>query len=252
MPRHIDAWMDGVALESLGGVILQAVSEDAPGMELTTGARPGRSGTRLLVRKRTELQVSMQVAIRERFDLGRRTAIIQALAAWADGSVLEMSNHPGQRLHVKCTSFAAPGEVRNWAEPVRIGVTAYEIPFWEDSVPSSWTASGSTATETLHVTGTAPAPVDVTLSPTADTLTGFSLTVAGQTLTLAGLSVGTSASVVIDHDALDLIRIRTGTTSLLDKRTGADDLIATPGACAVSYTASTACSLTLTVRGRWL
>ena len=44
MPRHVEAWIDGVALSSVGPFLIQQVYEDAPALEITEGERPGRSG----------------------------------------------------------------------------------------------------------------------------------------------------------------------------------------------------------------
>ena len=91
MARHVDAWMDGVRLADLGAILIQDVNEPTADQEITYGNRPGRAGRDVLVNKRRLLRVSIEIAIRELFDLKKRTAILQAVAGWANGSILELA-----------------------------------------------------------------------------------------------------------------------------------------------------------------
>lgn len=253
MPRHVDAWMDGVALSSLGPILISNVYEDAPEFDIMTGERPGRDGQRLLRIERLSLSVAIECVIRERFDLAARSRIVEEMARWSRGSVLELSNHPERRLNVYCISAPSLGTVRDYTSVVRMEFEADTVPFWEDVTPNVLTISGSSASGILAVPGTALAPVCLTVTPTGGTLTAFSVTAGGQTVSLSGLSVATSGSLVFERSARDDLAIRSGSASLLSKRSvlSADDLLAGPGRIAVSYTANTACDVRLSVRGRW-
>lgn len=253
MPRHMEAWMDGVALSTLGAILIQQVHEDAPALEITEGERPGRYGLRLLTRKRQTLKVTIEVALRERFDLALRARLLEDLAAWAQGSVLELSNHPERRLQVQCTGEPTLGEVRDYTSSIRMEFTAHAVPYWEDCSSSGIAVSGSSGSGTLLIPGTVPAPVSLTVKPTGGQLTSFSVTVGGQQITLAGLSVARNSLLFFERDARDDLAIRSGTGSLLSKRSAAsvDDLLVAPGKTTVSFTANTACTVTFSVRGRW-
>ena len=65
MPRHIDAWMDGVGIASVGPILIRQVREDPPVMEIQTGERPGRYGQRVLSKKRQSLKVTLECNVRE-------------------------------------------------------------------------------------------------------------------------------------------------------------------------------------------
>ncbi len=253
MPRHVDAWMDGVALSTLGAILIQHVYEDAPALEITEGERPGRYGLRLLTLKRQTLKVTIEAALRERFDLALRARLLEDLAAWAQGSVLELSNHPERRLLVKCTGEPTLGEVRDYTANIRMEFTAHAVPYWEDKTSSGIALSGSSGTGTLLIPGTVHTPVGMTVKPTGGALTSFAVTVAGQQITLAGLNVARNNLLFFERDARDDLAIRSGTGSLLSKRSAAsaDDLLAAPGKTTVSFTANTACTVTFSVRGRW-
>lgn len=243
--------MDGVALSTVGPFIIREVHEDPPTMEITNGERPGGYGQRLILKKRQSLKVAIEVVIRELFDLSARVRHAEALAAWAQGSVLELSNHPGRRLLVYCSGEPAVGEVRDYNSVLRVELTADTVPYWEDATPSLATAASTSGT--LYVPGTALTPVGLTVTPTEDTLTEFSVTVGGQTIALTSLSVPQDGVLRFDRDSRDDLMISYNGASMLSKRSAAsaDDLFTAPGLAAYSYTADADCDVVLSVRGRW-
>ena len=245
--------MDGVALSTLGSILIQQVHEDAPTLEITEGDRPGRYGTLLLTRKRQALKVTIETALRERFDLALRSRLLEALAVWAQGSILELSNHPERQLHVKCTGEPTLGTVRDYTENIRMEFTAHAVPYWEDKVSSGIALSGSSKSGTLLIPGTVPAPVCMTVKPTGGALTSFTVTVAGQQIALTGLNVPQNGILTFSRDKRDDMTIAYNSVSQLSKRSAAsaDDLMAAPGNAAVSFTANTASTVTFSVRGRW-
>ena len=252
--RHIDATMDGVALSTIGGIIVKEVHEDAPTMEITNGERPGRYGQLLLGCKRQSLKVAVECLITEIHNLATRTAKAEALAKWANGSVLELSNHPGHVLNGYRSGEPTLGEVRDYNSTLRVEFTADQVPYWEDKTATTKAISAlTTDSGSLTVPGTAMTPVSVTVKPTSSTLTSFSVTVGGQTIALTDISVGTLQTLYIDRDERDNLRIRRGSTPYMSKRTAAsaDDLMVSPGTVAYTYTANTACDVTFSFKGRW-
>lgn len=251
MARHVEAWMDGVALSSLGPFLIQGVQEDAPELEQFLAASPGRDGQWLSAQRRRSLTVTLRVAIRELYDLPRRAYAAEQLAAWAQGHALQLSNRPERRLLVRCTGIPALGDVRNYTEELRVVWTAWAPPYWESQTPDRVNLTG--ASGTLTVPGTVETPVCLTVTPES-ALTSLSVTVGGKTITLAELAVPADTALVFDRDECDRLRITSGGVSLLSKRTAAsaDDLIAAPGRVAISYTANTTCAVNAEARGRWL
>ena len=254
MARHIDAWMDGVSLSSVGNVNINEVHEESPSMELVTDERPGRYGQRLSSRKRQTLKVTLDFVIMERFNLAARAETVAQIAKWAHGTYLELSNHPDQRLRVVCTSVPTVSEARNYAAVLKVEFTAYSVPYWENILPAGVALTGTENSGSLFNPGTADTPVNITVVPSEDTLTSFSVTVDGQTITLSGLTVTAGKTLSFNRDVRDDLLITYNGASQLSKRTAAsaDDLIVSSGTVDVSYTADAACTVTISCRGRWL
>lgn len=256
MPRHMEAWMDGVQLSSLGDILIQQVYENAPSMEEVTGEIPGRYGQRLFTHDRQTLSVAIEMAIRERFDLAMRSNIAQEIRRWCAGSVLELSNHPGQQLRVVCTALPQLGEVRNYAANLRAEFTAYDNPFWEETVPVTETASGTSGNVALFVPGSAPyMPVDITVSPAEGTLTSFYVRADhGGNITLNDISVAAGGTLTFSRGIRDTLMIRANGASCMSKRTisSSDDLLVIPGSNTINFTANVSCDVTVSIRGRWL
>lgn len=257
MARHIDAWMDGVRLADLGAILIQELTEPTADQEITYGNRPGRAGRDVLVNRRRLLRVTIGIAIRELYDLPKRTAILQAVAGWASGSILELSNHPGQRLHVQQKSAPALGSVRDYTTVMTLDFEASVIPFWEDIDPVTWSHTGSSGTGTMIIPGTVDqVPVEASFTPASGSLTALTVTaVSGgvtQQIQLTGMSV--AGPIVFGRDADDRLTITGGGVSLMRYRTqeSADDLLIPCGAATVSYTANRSVTASFSARGRWL
>ena len=137
MARHIEAVMDGVRLADLGNIVIRSVNEPDPEMEIEYINRPTRGGREVQKRKRKALRVTINAAIHELYDLKKRNEIRQAVAKWCDGSILELSNHPGQRLHVISKAEPGIGDVRDFNSEMAIELEANEIPYWEESAPNT-------------------------------------------------------------------------------------------------------------------
>lgn len=256
MARHVDAIMDGVPLNAVGPIIIQQVQEPAAEVEITYGARPGRNGQDVLSTKRRALHVVLQTAVHELYNLQRRNEIVQAMAAWARGSVLELSNHPGQRLHVTRKSGPALENVRDYTAQISMDLEADMIPFWEEKTPVTASGTGTSGSKTLYIPGTADEiPVEAVFTPTG-TLTALTVTAAcggiTRSISLSGLSV--TGAVKFERDAFNRLSIKNGSTSLLRYRSEAsdDDLLIPAGTATLTWTANVSGSVQFSARGLWL
>ena len=257
MARHIEAVMDGVRLADLGNIVIRSVNEPDPEMEIEYINRPTRGGREVQKRKRKALRVTINAAIHELYDLKKRNEIRQAVAKWCDGSILELSNHPGQRLHVISKAEPGIGDVRDFNSEMAIELEANEIPYWEESAPNTVSGSGTTGSATLVIDGTAKEiPVEVTFTP-GSTIAALTVTVScggvTRSIALSGMSV-TSGTIRFGRDEKDRLTIRNGSTSLLRYRSAAsaDDLTVPAGRATVSWTAGVSGSISFSARGRWL
>lgn len=256
MARHVDAWMDGVKLASLGPILIQGVTETSPDQEIVYGVRPVRAGQNVRNNRRKALRISLDLAIRELFDLQRRTAVLQAVAGWCKGGVLELSNHPDQQLHVICKSIPALGSVRDYTSEISIEFEANEIPYWEEKWPVYASGNGNSGSVNLFVPGTCDdVPIDIVCSP-ASTATALLVSVscggATRTINLSGIS--TASDICFSRDEHDRLQITSGTASLLRYRTeqSADDLTVPAGVVVCSWESSCSCSVDFHAKGRWL
>lgn len=256
MARHVDAWMDGRRLADLGAITIQEVTESAPDQEITYGNRAVRDGRDVIKNRRRSLKVTIDAVILEVFDLSKRLKITQAIAGWANGTYLELSNHPGQRLRVISRMAPSLGTVRNYTAAVKIELEANEVPFWENRLADSVSGTGASGSTTLRIGGTCPrTPVMATFTPSSS-MASLTVTVScggvTRSIQLTGMS-GTGA-VAFGYDENDRLTIMRGSTSLLRYRTeaSADDLIVPAGAATVSWSASVSGSMVFSARGRWL
>lgn len=258
MARHIEVSMDGIPLSSVGAILIQAVDESPAEMELTYGARLIRPGQDLTVNRRKSLRVTVTFVIRELRDLAKRNAILQAVNAWASGSILELSNHPGQRLRVRCKSFASLGTVRNYATEIKLEFEADEVPYWEDIYPLTVEIPAAYGYTDILVPGTAPTPVTVKYTPKSASLASFTVTAVGGGVTkqieLTGMQVGKGSTVSLMVDEADRFGISSGSYNLLQYRSiaSADDLTMPAGKVRVTWNASTSGNLVIMARGRWI
>ena len=257
MARHIEAWMDGTRLGGIGAIVIDDVTEQAAEVEITYGIRVFRSGQPVLKKRRKSLKVTISGKIHELYDLKKRAAIRQAIAAWCNGDVLQLSNHPGQQLHVICRAEPGLGAVRDFNSLLDIELEADSIPYWEDIIPNSVSSSGTTGSASLLIAGTADEiPVEVSFAP-GSTLTSLTVTIVcggvTKSIALSGMSI-TSGAIVFGRDSEDRLTIKNGDTSLMRYRSAAsaDDLIVPAGKATVSWTADVSGSITFSAKGRWL
>lgn len=251
MISRYQAILNGISLQSLSpDILITDISYPEPGIQLSTYTRAQRDGAGIYQRYKDKAAVAIRFAIRA-YDIARRQQICQQVCNWAkDGGDLRINDRPGQRLVCICETMPRLNSVRNYTDEIEIQFAAYAVPYWQEIIPETISLSGSSASGNLFVPGDAPeAVVEVTITANA-TLTSISLTTGDTTLSLAGISVPSGSSIQIAYDDELIQSIKTGSTSLLANRTGADDLMAKCGTINhVSYTANASCTVTFRVRG---
>ena len=255
MISRYEAYMDGIALSSVNPKLLildiaHAVSAES----LTTDSIINRNGLILQKSRRAKTSVSILFELRI-YDIAERQQALQEVQRWASGKVLETNDRKGQQLYVHCDSFPVISSALKWTDELQMTFSSYEKPFWLEKTPAVLTlAAGTSGSGTLYVPGNAgKALVEVTVTPSSGTMANCTLTVAGRTITLTGVNATASNPLTIRYDDMDIQSIKVGTTSVLDKRTGVDDLLAECGkTTAFSFTASSSASVSFSVKGVWL
>ena len=212
-----------------------------------------RDGARINRRYIDKASVTVQFMVRI-YNPIERQEVCSRIIRWArDGGNLRTSDRYEQTLQCTCDNFPAIASSHQWTDTLSLTFTAYEKPYWESINTSSITLNGTTGSGNLFVPGDAfGAYVSVTVHANA-ALTSAVLTVEGRTLSLTGLNVASGKDINITYTDQMIQRIMVDSTSLLDKRTGADDLIAECGKInTFSFETSASANVTFNAKGAWL
>lgn len=256
MRQRQQIWLNGRGLaEAHPKILVQHIEEAAPQMSQKTQARAAGNGLFMTANDIERREITAWFAIREALDYRVRAEAMDAANRWAsEPGWLEAVERPGQHIYVQATAFAALGKLREWTEDYPIRFTAY-WPYWIDITPARASAEGTSGEITLGVPGTAETAVELTVTPTAGTLSTATITVDdGDSITLADLAIPADTALRIWMDERHLLRITSEGAGLLSKRTAtsSDLLRAMPGGHTIAYSADTACAWTFEARGAYL
>lgn len=255
MIGRYEAILNDIALSSVAPeILILDINYAQPRIMYETYTSARRQGARIYRRSidRTTVSISFEI---HAYDTKRRQAICDAVQQWAkDGGILTTNDRVGQRLRCVCDMFPTINSVLKWTEPVTVAFSAYTIPFWEQDIPTTATlTAGTSGSAYMYVPGVVEDAVVEVEAVSGGALTSLSLTVNNRTLSLSGISVASGGKVVISYDDNMIQSIKTGSTSLLNKRTGVDDLLANCGKSnAIGFTSNVSCTVTFKVRGLWL
>ena len=254
MISRYEAVLNGISLESISSdILIHDISHSPAEFRDDTFTVAKRNGSRLYRRYFSSSSVSIKFEIHS-YSIAQRQAICDAVCVWAkNGGVLVTNDRNGQFLQCVCSEFPSVQSARNWTDELTVSFEAYTIPFWQESVVQNVSATGTSGSGTFWVPGSGDKTfVEVDILANAS-LSSVSLTVNGRTLNLSDLSVSSGSTIKIAYDTDGIQSIKVGTTSLLNKRTGVDDLLAD---CAkyntYSFTASASVTVTFKVRGLWV
>lgn len=250
---RFEAWMNGAALGSVSPDLYITEISARPASRTTgTSEIYGRNGELEGSTKWRGATVTISFILKKSTETARQK-IVSDVAAWADRGVLEISDRPGQQLHVICTTPPYVPGMCSWTDPISLTLQTMENPFWKEKTPAVLALSGTSASGNLYVPGNVgDALVDVTVTPASGTMANCTLTVAGNTFTLNGVNATTSDPLKVSYDDYGFLSIKRGTTSVMDKRTGAsaDDLKAPCGKTSeISFTASASATAVFSARG---
>lgn len=264
--RHL-VGMDGVWLHELDDRIIIQGIEEANGKDTITAVSVGgRYGQRVTRARRDSLDLTVKFGLLIRKnDLQARSELLETVNGWAgiarDGAWLGVNYRPNRRLRVRLAQAPGAGNLVEWTKTYQIVLRAYEAPYWEENTPggSVTTGTATTAGGTLTVGGNMVTAAECMIENMSGAdVQRVQITIGGQQMIFSSLGMQGGEALVIDHreeDGLFRARIRgTGGAyrSVLAKRTGADDFWVAPGSRYATFTASRACRMTATARGRFL
>lgn len=187
------------------------------------------------------------------YDINLRQTICQAVNKWAmNGGILTTNDRAGQKLSVVPGQNAVIPSAMKWTDDLTISFTA-PFPYWEQSAAATVTIADS-AVHDLLIPGNVPqaeqgALVDATATLTASTDT-LAIRCDSNVITLNSLAGTTGDVIRFYHDDNRFLHIEKNGTSILGKRSGADDLTAKSGGTSIFMVTGPA-SVVFEVRGLW-
>ena len=253
MTSRYAATLNDVSLASLdSSILLLDIQYQPVDLQDSTINIAKRHGARLVDRSYGVSSVRILFEI-HKYGINDRQEVCGKVQKWAkNGGVLEVNDRSGQYLQCICTEFPVISSAKNWTDPVSITFTAFDVPFWQEKTAVTATLTGTSDTEYVSVPGSVDgALVEADITANAS-LSSVTLTVNGRDLILSGLSASANDVIKITYDANAIQSIKLGNTSLMDKRTGVDDLLAKCGETNVfEIEASASVSVVFKVRGLW-
>ena len=249
--------LHGVQLDELHeAIVIRSIDPGVPKETINAVSRMGGWGQRVTGEHWDTLEVSVTYAIDvPKHNMALRRQIFDAVNVWALGKGwLTVNWMEGRRFYVDKVIIPGSGDLWNWTDEFTLVFRAYNIPFWQDELPSQAT-SGTAASGRVYipVAGTVQTVLNVDVrNRSGMTINNLWVQANGNRITLSNLGLGGSSTLTIDHTASGLLRVRIGSTSVYGKYTGADDLTVTPGTVAVDFAADRAVTVTAQAYGRWV
>ena len=260
MRTRLSAALNGVELHSVDPAIyIQRVNEGAPGMDVSAGNRSGNVGQHLngIYRKTLDVDVVFSVNVPKR-ETARRANILQQVSAWAAaGGDLTVNYRDRQKLRVRCVSFPEISGIDQWTDNYTLTFRAFQVPYWVSQDAESATISaGTSGSATLRLRESAGGKLCFeATNGSGSTVNAVTVSANGKTITFSSLGLANGEKLIGDYDNNDIQRLRilNGGTyrSVLDKRTGADDVPLKYGGNTVSVTSGAALSWKVYTYGRW-
>lgn len=259
MIQRYEAYMDGVALSSIdNSIVITDISHKAASVSLKTNKTANRNGAKITSKYFDAASVAVTFMIREQNTI-KRQEICQKIALWATKEgYLSTYDRRWQILKCVCEGIPAIDSAKNCYDELSIEFKGYNPPFWQEENATKVTLGGTNGATSGSTTAYIPGNVKETLLNVKVTakvsISSFSVTANGKTLSFSGLSLSNGDVVNIDYDDMLNLRIKKGSTSLMDKRTAAsaDELLVDCGkANSFSFTSSGNAVVEFTARGWW-
>lgn len=255
MISRYEAVLNGQALGGISADILVLdIRHTAPAFTNETFTPAKRQGGRIYRRQLNKTTVTITFEIHT-YDIRERQRICNEVQRWArNGGILQTNDREGQRLRCVCDTFPVISSAMRWTDPLTVVFSAYAYPYWEELIPTKVTLSGTSGSSSVFVPGCVQdeAVVEATITANA-ALTTVNLIVNSRTMSLTGLSVAAGSTIKLIYDDDMIQSIKTGSTSLLANRSGADDLLVDCGDTnTFKMSANASATVEFSVRGLWL
>jgi hypothetical protein len=249
--------LNGVQLDELDdAIVIQRIDPGTPSRNIGTTSMMGGAGQRITGEHWETLDVVIEYGINlPKRELELRREIFDMVTAWAlAGGWLTVNWLPNRRVWVDKVEISNGGDMWEWTNNYTLTFKAYSVPFWVDETPTTETAQQvASGVLSINVGGNVRSVLDVLFENRSGmTINNFRISAGGNELVLTSIALGGDESLQISHGTDGLLRITAGSRSVLDKRTGADDLYVMPGSNVVSVASDRAGALTVMSYGRYI
>lgn len=253
MMTRYDAIMDGVALSSLHeDLAVLDILHDPGKKRYATNPKGMHDGAFISNRYQEQTTVSIVFELHI-YNPAERQLACQEVARWAKGKILEVSDRPGQRLHVICETPPSISSAAKWTSEITMTFVAYARPLWEEAFPAEITLTGSDENALMYVPGNGgKAAVDAEITASGQ-ITQLILSCGTSYLQFTGLSVPANGVIIISHETDGILTAMYNGNSILGNRSGKDDIVAESGELnEFSVYANNNVVCKFSVRGVWL
>ena len=260
--RHRAALNGGQLDEVDSRIMIKRISTGEGKMNISTVSLPA-DGMRVtgIDRDSIDITITFNIRLRKR-DMAERETVMEKVNAWAAaGGILTVGHKEGRLIHVFLAQAASIGDPWEWTKDYSLVFRACGVPYWQQESPVTVIRqSTSGETITMMVDGSAESVVEAQFrNQSGGTISAFSIQAGDSQMVFSGLGLGNGETLVIDHEdngKKNILRLRiqgTGGTyrSVMDKRTGSDDLYVEPGTNRITVSAGGTGRLTVSCAGRF-
>ena len=262
--RHRAA-LNGVQLDEVDSRIMISKIETADGKEsIQNVSLWGDSvGSRVTSIHRDSLDITVKFHIRlKKRSMAEREEVIEKANTWAlNGGWLTANYKSNRRIRVFRAQAAGAGDPWEWTKEYSIILRACGVPYWQEATPTTLRQQNvSSGTLVMGIGGSEKSVLDAEFRNTSGgTINSFSISTGEASMSFSDLGLGNGETLVIDHNDTGkkcLLRLRIRNTggsyrSVLDKRTGSDDLYISPGVRNITFSAGGAGTMTAMCCGRF-
>lgn len=262
--RHRVA-LDGVQLDSVDSRIMISRIETGEGKDnvQSVSLADNSVGSRVTSIHRDSIDITIKFRIRlKKRRMEEREEVVEKVNAWAmNGGWLTTNYKTNRRIRVFRAKPAVAGDPWEWTKEYAVVFRACGVPYWQEQTPTTMRQQNvSSANMTIGISGSDKTVMEAEFKNTSgSTCNTFSINTGESNMVFTDLGLANGETLVIDHDdngkrCLLRLRIRSAGgvyRSVLDKRTGSDDLDVTPGIKNVSVSAGNAGTITISCSGRY-
>lgn len=260
--RHRVA-LDGAWLDEIDWRIMIQKIETGDGKMNISTVSLAADGSRVTGVHRDSLDITVKFNIKLRkTEMAAREEVLEKVNAWAAaGGVLTTNYKANRKIVVFLAQAAGAGDPWDWTKEYSLVFRACGVPYWQQENPTTVIRQNmSSGSLSIAVDGSARGVIEAAFKNTSGSTCGtFSINTGESSMSFTDLGLASGETLEIDHKdngKKNVLRLRIRSAggayrSVLDKRSGSDDLYVNPGSHTVTITAAKAGTVTVSSCGRF-